>query len=123
MVNLPPRKTGRLKGERKCGEVVYNWSEVAELIIRLFLTKSSDQSVLFFYTIYVLYRNTNIKLTSVLESSVEFDSRLGAGVILVVMKEGDEQTIVCSNLVLKTKKGVCQLWDVVLNSRPFSGVN
>ena len=41
---------------------------------------------------------------SVLESSVEFDSRLGARVILVVMREGDEQTKVSSNPSLKSKK-------------------
>ena len=54
---------------------------------------------------------------SVLESSVEFDSRLGARVILVVMREGDDQTKVSSNPSLKNKKGLCDLWYFILNTR------
>ena len=48
---------------------------------------------------HVLYIQINIKFMPALESSVEFDSRLGARVILVVIRDGDEQTKLSSNLV------------------------
>ena len=45
-----------------------------------------------------------MKLTSVIESDVEFDYRLCARVILVVIRDSDEQTTLAQTL-RKNKKG------------------
>ena len=90
---LERREEVRCRSPQRC--------KVAELIGRL-LNQIVWPVSSVFYAIYILYRYTNIKLTSVLESSVEFDSRLGAGVILVMRWWADNSLL---KPCLKNQKG------------------